>query len=88
MLKISPERTTLEATRAAEQQAADAALERERLLWWIAAVTCVFIGAVIAAGGLHAQGETAAAIWIVSGVLFAEIGPLLILLIAVKREVL
>jgi len=88
MLTISPERRAFEATRAAEQQVADVALERERHLWWIAAVACVFVGAVIAAGGFHAHGEKAAAVWIVSGVLFAEIGPLIILLVAVKREVI
>jgi hypothetical protein len=86
MLTIPPKRKAFEAARAAEIQAADQAVFRERLGWFLAAICCSLAGAGIASVGLHVTGDEPAAIWIGSGLLLGEIGPMVILWVAVKRE--
>ena len=86
MLTIPPERMAYEAARAAEIQRADAALRRERLLWYFAAVACLLVGALVASVGFHVRSLTSGAVWIATGALIGEIGPMVILLIAVHRE--
>lgn len=86
MLTIPPKRKAFEAARAAEIQAADQAVMRERIGWFFAAIACSLAGSGIAAVGFHVNGPNAGAIWIGSGLLLGEIGPLVILFVAVKRE--
>lgn len=86
MLTIPPKRKEFEAARAAEIQAADQAIVRERVAWFLAAVACSLAGAAIASIGFHVQTPNDGAIWIGLGLLLGEIGPMVILVVAVRRE--
>lgn len=86
MLTIPPKRRAFEAARAAEIQSADQAIRRERIGWSLGAVACSLACAGIASAGFHAITPNDGAIWIGSGLLLGEIGPMVILYIAVKRE--
>ena len=86
LLTIPPARTAFEAQRAAEIQQADAALQRERRLWYLAAIGCLLGGAGIASVGFHVVTPRSGAIWIGLGTLIGEVGPMAIILIALHRE--
>lgn len=86
MLSLSPERLAYEAERAAEIQRADAALQRERLFWSFAGIGCMLGGVAIASVGFHIPSEKAGMVWLLTGTLIGEIGPMAILLIALHRE--
>lgn len=86
MLKLSAERIAFESARAAEIQRAEEALRRERILWSCAALASVFAGSAIGSIGFHVRSLSSGAVWIMAGVVIAEVGPLAILVIALHRE--
>lgn len=86
MLTLPPERLRYEAARAEEIQRAETALARERLAWFGVAMGCVVGGLGMVAMGLHADRLSIGSIWIGGGALLGEAGPLVVLLIAVRRE--
>lgn len=86
MLTIPPARMAYEAARAAEIQAADRAMRRERILWYFAGLGCVLGGMALAALGLHAYDDLLRAIWFSTAILLGEVGPIVILVIALHRE--
>jgi hypothetical protein len=86
MLTIPPKRRAFEAARAAEIQAAEKAIFRERVGWFLAAVACSLAGSAIASVGFHVHTPNDGAIWIGLGLLLGEIGPMVILVVAVRRE--
>lgn len=86
MLTLSPERLAYETQRAEENQRADDALRRERIGWFCLAVLTVWVGCAMAAMGLHVARRSLAAVWIGGGLLVGQFGPMVILLVAVKRE--
>ena len=86
MLKLSPERLAYEAERAAEIQRADAALRRERLLWYFAAIGCMLVGTGIGLAAYHVTSGNLAMFLFSAGTLIIEVGPLVILVVAIHRE--
>lgn len=86
MLTLSPERLSYETARAEELQRAETALVRERLVWFGVAMGCVIVALWMVGMGFHADRLSTGAIWIGGGALLGEIGPLVVLLIAVRRE--
>jgi hypothetical protein len=86
VLTIPPKRLAFEAERAAEIQRADAALRRERVLWYFAAIGSLLAGAGIASVAFHVPSKSAGMVWLLTGTLIGEIGPLVIILIALHRE--
>ena len=86
MFILSPERVKYETERAEEIQRADEALVRERLVWFGVAIACVAVGLWMIGMGFHADRLSTGSIWIGGGALLGEVGPLVVLLIAVRRE--
>ncbi|MEO6067656.1 MAG: hypothetical protein ABJB33_02970 [Gemmatimonadota bacterium] len=86
LLTISPARRAREAAWAEEIQTANQAIVRERLWWFGAAMGCVALGSWLVGMGFHSTDLDIAPIWLGSGILLGEIGPLVILVIAVRRE--
>jgi hypothetical protein len=86
VLTLPPARLKYEADRAAEIQRAEAALVRERLAWFGAAMGCVAVALWMVGMGLHAERLSIGSIWVGGGALLGEFGLLVVLLIAVRRE--
>ena len=86
MLTIPPARRAWEAARAEEIQLAERAVLRERFWWFVAGVVSVWVGIWMVLMGFHTDRVSIANVWIGAGMVVGEVGPLLALLIAVRRE--
>lgn len=86
MFTLPPARLALEERRAEEDQREIEAIERERLLWFGAAMACVAVGFWMVGMGFQATRGSIGGIWIGAGTLLGNSGPLVVLLIVLHRE--
>lgn len=86
MLTIPPTRRAFEAARAAEIQAGEEAVRRERIVWYFVGLACVLGGTGLAAVGLHMYSDVLRTIWFSAAILLGDIGPLAIFIYVLDRE--
>ena len=86
LIDIPPKRRAWEAERAAEHDAAERALERARFGWFLLALLMVGLGYLPMAFAPHVEDQALgeALFWL--GILLADVGPQVVLWIAVKSE--